>query len=335
MQVSVVIPTCDRKTSLLRLLESLNQSHYPIHEVIIVDSGDGELHSSDFVTFNCLSIKYLKSEKSVCIQRNIGIKISTAPFVFICDDDLEVPPDYLTSIFQHFSSHSEAGAVSGLVLQKEGHRWTEQYPVSSSFTLIRTFIFQSSLWGTIAITTNSFFINCIKDYYTKRGNHLSKAGWPVITEFSDPYFRTPIYGLGASVVKREWLINSLYDETLDKHGIGDNYGVAIGFPVEGIHVLKNAFVYHYQEKENRLDPQVLYYRRVLALDYFLQTKKELNHVKRIWFLWSLFGNMISSAFSGRLKMIRVNFKLIARIVLTFNPYVKGKKLGQKIISPEI
>src|SRR6185295_17891110 len=97
------------------------------------------------------------------------------------------------------------------------------------------------------------------------------AGWPVITDFSGDFFITPVYGLGASVVGREWLLLSPYEELLDRHGIGDNYGVAMSFPVTGIHVLNNAFVYHHQEPANRLQRPLQYLRRVFALDYFIRT----------------------------------------------------------------
>jgi hypothetical protein len=42
-------------------------------------------------------------------------------------------------------------------------------------------------------------------------------------------------------VRRQWLIRSPFDEVLDPHGIGDNYGVAFGFPSK-IHVLNSAWV---------------------------------------------------------------------------------------------
>jgi hypothetical protein len=65
----------------------------------------------------------------------------------------------------------------------------------------------------------------------RKGNHISKAGWPVISDFSGDYFKTPLYSLGASLVRRDWLLRSPFDEVLDRHGIGEHYGVIAGFPV--------------------------------------------------------------------------------------------------------
>ena len=74
MQISVVIPTVDRKMRLLSLLASLDRSTHPIHEVIIVDSGNDRLVPNEYSAIKNFPIYYISSDKSVCIQRNTGIK---------------------------------------------------------------------------------------------------------------------------------------------------------------------------------------------------------------------------------------------------------------------
>src|SRR5262245_51981267 len=123
MDISVVIPTCNRKTRLLSLLQNLNDSLYPVIEVIIVDSGDEKLTKEEYLNFKNLLIKYLGSEKSVCVQRNIGIKEATSPWIFLCDDDIEIPPDYLQKIVAFRNLHTNVGAVSGVWLQLEKNEW--------------------------------------------------------------------------------------------------------------------------------------------------------------------------------------------------------------------
>jgi glycosyltransferase involved in cell wall biosynthesis len=135
MDISVVIPTCNRKNRLLSLLSYLIQSDYHLKEVIIVDSGEERLESSDIEKFRDLKIIYLDCEKSVCIQRNKGIQAAASSWIFLCDDDIEVPPDYLEKLTNHIVNHPEAGAVSGMVLQKENNDWTATYPETSSFQL--------------------------------------------------------------------------------------------------------------------------------------------------------------------------------------------------------
>lgn len=334
MQISVVIPTCNRQSRLLSLLHNLNNSGYSLLEVIIVDSGQQKLQAADLAGLAHLSITYLDSEQSVCIQRNIGIKKARGQWVFICDDDIEVPPDYLAKISQHISCNPDAGAISGIVLQKEAGHWQGSYPVTSTHQLLWKYLFQQSIWGEIRITGENFLARRLKRYYQRKGNHLSKAGWPVITQFSDGYFTCPVYGLGASVVRREWLLRSLYPEVLDRHGIGDNYGVAMNFPGE-IHVLTNAWVYHHQETINRLHRPLQYFRRVLALDYFMKTSERLRFVKKGWLLWSLIGNLLQFIFVGDRKMIRPAWKAIHKVLIGNNPYYEAARLQKKIIEPVV
>ena len=327
MRISVVIPTRNRPDSLRRLLQSIQQQTLQVQEVIIIDSSDDvSYHQSIINSFPDLLPQIIKTDVcSVCVQRNMGIQKATSEWIFLCDDDLEVPADYLNKISQHIQSHPEAGAITGNVMQNngKGNTWTEQYPITSSFDLLARFVFQLSIWGEIEIERPNFLVRSLEKYYKKKGNHLSKAGWPVITDFSGSYFRTPFYGLGASVVKKEWLINSPYDEVLDPHGIGDNFDVASAFPAEGIHVVKDAFVYHYRASENRLSLPEIYYRRMLALDYFLKTKKQLQHVSKSWFLWSLIGSMTFLLFPKNIQMIKVNLKLLATILSGNNAYLLG------------
>jgi glycosyltransferase involved in cell wall biosynthesis len=327
MDISVVIPTCNRKSRLLSLLGYLQSSSYPIREIIIVDSSDSKSVPEDYQAFS-LPIIYIESEKSVCKQRNIGIRKTASEWIFLCDDDIEVPADYLEKLVSHAENHPKAGALSGLVLQKEGSEWKAKYDVYSSFELVWKFIFKLSVWGEIRCNTSNPLIRRIINYYKHKGNHISKAGWPVITDFSGDYFITPVYALGASLVRRNWLLSSPFDEVLDQHGIGDNYGVAMGFPEIGVHVITDAYVYHHEEPVNRLKKPVTYFRRALALDYFIRTKESLVNVQRHWLVWSLMGNLLVYMRSGNSEMVRSAFKSIWAISLGKNEY---KAMGRKQI----
>jgi glycosyltransferase involved in cell wall biosynthesis len=332
MDISVVIPTCNRKEQIISLLKNLDQSSYPLYEVFIIDSGEDKLSEADYRVFTHLNIHYIESEKSVCIQRNIGIQRARGEWIFLCDDDMEVPVDYLQKLAEHSAAHREAGAISGLVLQKLKGEWLASYPINSARMLVWKFLFQLNIWGEINCRNNSALVKRIKKYYQRKGNHISKAGWPVVTDFSGNYFTTPVYGLGASLVQREWLLQSPYEEVLDKHGIGDNYGVNIGFPGD-IHVLTNAFVYHHRGPENRLLRPLQYFRRVLALDYFRKVKKKPVYVKKYWLLWSLGGNFLSFLFVGDVVMIRPTVKSIWQIAFGRNPYYRGARLNKKVVEP--
>ena len=331
MQVSVVIPTCNRKERLLSLLDDLDASTHPIFEVIIVDSGEELLSKNDLTAFTNLKIQCLQSERSVCIQRNMGIRKAESDWILLCDDDIELPDEYLEKLTSYSRENPHTGAVSGLWLQKEKEEWKATYPENSAIHLLWKYIFKLGIWGEINVSSKNWLIKKVKRYYREKGNHISKAGWPVITDFSGDHFTTPVYSLGASLIKKEWLLASAFDEVLDPHGMGDNYGVAAGFPGQ-IHVLKNVMVYHQQETKNRLQKSLQYYRRVLALDYFLKTKTNLK-AKRLWLLWSLKGNLLNFILKGNWMMVRPSLKALWKIAIGYNPYWKATKKGKKIVEP--
>jgi glycosyltransferase involved in cell wall biosynthesis len=331
--ITVVIPTCDRRSRLLALLSNLDRSAYPLHEVIIVDSGNDPLSPDECLAFKHLSIQYLRSSPSVCIQRNTGIQKAASPWIFLCDDDIEMPADYLQKLTRHIADHPETGAVSGLFLQLEHNEWIAGYPIRSNGALLWKFIFRLGVWGRITLKNNNLIIRNVLKYYQRKGNHISRSGWPVITDFSGDFFISPIYTLGAALIKKDWLLQSPFDEVLDNHGIGDNYGVALGFPGKGIHILNDAFVYHHQEPANRLLRPTQYFRRVLALDYFISTRKKLAYTSRYWLLWSLTGNLLAFMLARDTTMIRPAARSIWTIASGRNPYKQAGKTGEKVIKP--
>lgn len=333
MQISVVIPTCDRKSRLLSLLRDLDRSSYHLREVIIVDSGDDKLSPADYSVFSKLNIRYITTERSVCIQRNTGIRMAVSPWIFLCDDDIEVPPGYLQLLVNHISAHPGAGAVSGRWLENENGKWKATFTIKSARMLLWNYIFQLGIWGEITCSNNNFMTRRISRYYKRKGNHISKAGWPVNTDFTGDYSICPVYSLGASLVKKEWLICSPYDEVLDRHGIGDNYGVALGFPVPGIHIVNNAFIYHHHEPANRLKRSLQYYRRALALDFFARSKPGLKHIRSYRIAWSLAGNLLLFLRAGDGIMARASVKAIWKIISGFNPYSIANRANKKVTEP--
>jgi glycosyltransferase involved in cell wall biosynthesis len=328
MEVSVVIPTCNRRERLLSLLGDLNRSSHPIVEVLIVDSSDHKLDSAEYATFAQFPTRYIEStKKSVCLQRNIGIRQAKGSWVLLCDDDVELPADYLEKVAEHVQAHPEAGAVSGLWLEREKTGWQSGYPVTSSLGLLWRYVFQLSVWG--EIHARGRLTDLVAERYRRRGNHISRAGWPVVTDFSGTYFRTPVYSLGASVVRKGWLLDSPYDERLDAHGLGDNYGVAIGFPREGIHVLTGVAVRHHKSQVNRLADAEAYARRLLALHYFISSRQELAvaHVQRRSFLWSLLGQVVFHTSTGNRRYARAASATLWTILRGRNPYLTADPRG--------
>ncbi len=328
MEVSVVIPTCDRPDRLRALLGDLGRQTLRPRQILIVDASDRKLEAGAVAALGP-GVVYLEGPRSVCVQRNLGIRRATAPWIFLCDDDIELPPDYLARLAAHAAAHPAAGALSGLVLEKLAGGWSGRFPERSALVAAWKLLFGMGIWGPIG--AGGPLGRAIGARCRARGNHLARSGWPVITEMEGDCFRTPVYGLGAAVVRRDWLLASPFDESLDSHGIGDNYGVALGFPPEGIHVVTGAEARHHRAAVNRLADGVAQERRVLALDYFIHTRTALDHARTGALLWSLVGAGLLHAASRNPTAARAMFRAFARLAAGRNPYRRGR--GAEPLAP--
>ncbi len=127
-QVSVVIPTCDRRHVLARCLDSLTNQTHGSFEVIVVDDGS-EDDTPDFLQAFVdehashrtgdhakMRFRWLRNERRTGANpsRNRGIREAMGEFVALLDCDCIAEPDWLDRLLEGFTNPNVA-AVTGLV----------------------------------------------------------------------------------------------------------------------------------------------------------------------------------------------------------------------------
>lgn len=335
IQISVVIPTRNRKARLVQALRALDASTYPVREVIVVDSSDVALTAAVLPQLQHSVLRCIHMEPGVCPQRNAGIRLAASPWIFLCDDDMEVHPEYLRRLAAALVAAPAIGAVSGTVMQPDGAGWVPNFPLRSRKELLLKYVFGLGVWGPLQCPSYPWPLSAIRRRYAARGNHLSAAGWPVLTDFGGNHFDTPLYTLGAALVRRDWLLDAPFDEVLDPHGIGENFSVVQRFPSQTVRIITGAHVLHHQEPANRLRQSLQYYRRTLALDYFRRTIPALRHVRRHRLLWSLFGNWIIYAVQRNAAMRHASWRSFRQLLFGPNPYAQAAARNERLCCPEL
>jgi glycosyltransferase involved in cell wall biosynthesis len=317
--ISVIIPTRNRPASLRRLLRSLDSQTLRVLETLIVDASDGNSGENLPAEFPALRIRLFRSPPSVCRQRNIGVAAARGTFLQFADDDVEFPPGYLAALAAYAAGHPDAGAISGLQLDVRGtgSTYPDRRPIGA-LTLVWSFIFQTSAWGSLeeinAGRIRALIFGPILAHYRRRGNTFSLGGWPLLTRVEEPVSRSAVYGLGAAMIRRDLLPDAPFDESLGPHGIGENYGVAIGLRAP-ISLLTDMPFRHHREGENRLPPPKAYVRRILALDYFMKRSGRFHGGHRMMLRWSVIGHCLGYLIRGNGRMCLGSAEALVRLLV--------------------
>ncbi len=116
--VSIIIPTSNRKESLLITLESLKYLNYPLDkfEVIIVDDGstDGtreilkEIKNKVNYPLNIL----FQEKKYISAAKNLGLSVAKGEIIVTTDDDCTFEKDWLNKLIEPFKD-IKVGASGG------------------------------------------------------------------------------------------------------------------------------------------------------------------------------------------------------------------------------
>lgn len=93
-KISVVIPTFNRKETLLRAIKSVLSQSYLVHEILICDDGSNDGSRDTVETLKSPLIKWVDCGRNgmPSIPRNIGIQLATGDWIAFLDSDDEWLP---------------------------------------------------------------------------------------------------------------------------------------------------------------------------------------------------------------------------------------------------
>lgn len=106
--ISVIIPTYNRSSFLKRSIESVLSQTYQNFELIVCDDGSND-NSFEIIKKYLSKITYIKqSNKGVSAARNLGIKVSSNPYIAFLDSDDEWQKDKLSKQADFFNKNPQS-----------------------------------------------------------------------------------------------------------------------------------------------------------------------------------------------------------------------------------
>lgn len=119
MDISVVVPTHNRKDKLMQCLQSLFQQNYPPEsfEIIVIDDGsiDGTAKMLQEIASKHLNLRYFRqSRKGPAAARNFGMAEARSELVAFTDNDCIAGADWLKNMVYAHKSERTVLAIGGL-----------------------------------------------------------------------------------------------------------------------------------------------------------------------------------------------------------------------------
>lgn len=162
LNISIVIPTLNRISSLKRTFSFISKSPELPREVIVIDQSSNNIATKvkDLCAIQNMPVKYIYLETpSLTRARNMGLDACENDIVLFMDDDVDIAPNTLKNLLSLFKDDSISliGGIDGASPKKR-------------FSPLGFLFFQSS-------------------FFKRREGHVSKAVYGVFPQ--DPHEQTP------------------------------------------------------------------------------------------------------------------------------------------------
>jgi len=304
--VSIVIPTHNRKKSLVRLLKNIFKNDYKNIEVIVIDdlSSDGTSEYVKKIFPKNSKLKIFRNKKNLfaAASKNVGADKSTGKFIFFIDDDNVASPTLISNLVKVIASDEnvgEVGPVMYLYTKPKKIFWAgTKRNMFTSRTYFRTNLKNLSkkkVWDTDDIL-NAYMVRAS---IVKNNNIRFKDKLGIMYEESDYAYRIRNLGYSVKVVKDA----KIYHDTEDWSGKKN----------------KTAFLFHTMNDKRRP-----YYtaRNRIVFHTLYSNKIQLTAILLFW-NWLFAGFYVINIlfYSGP-----GNFNLLSRLALVVS-YLRGVKDG--------
>jgi glycosyltransferase involved in cell wall biosynthesis len=113
LKVSVIIPTYNRESCLINLLEDIVVQDYENFEVIVVEQSEIiSFEKKQFAEkYKEKIVVYLIPERGRSLAKNYGILMASGDIILFCDDDIRVPKNFISTHVACYNNPN-IGAVS-------------------------------------------------------------------------------------------------------------------------------------------------------------------------------------------------------------------------------
>ena len=118
----VIIPTKNRPDDFKRLILSINSQSVLPTRLIVIDQSDISYNESVFVDAFPRNQKYVDLKhifnqeiSSLVEAKSIGLKYSSAEYVFFLDDDVVLKPEYFNNILKTFKNDDDLMGCAGFI----------------------------------------------------------------------------------------------------------------------------------------------------------------------------------------------------------------------------